>query len=159
MAGAPSIGVLLLRDLHRIFRGHDKMPTETILEALHGIEESPWADLHGKPVDARWLSRQLTKYSVKPKVIRTATGTPRGYDAADLADPWTRYVAPPEGAIGKLGEEETPTQLGLLPLSPIGPATSATPQHDRTCPTPGCSARLVGQERNWGRCADHREVA
>jgi len=53
MAGQPSIGVLLLRDLRAVFAGRDKLPTESILTALHELDESPWADLRGKPVDAR----------------------------------------------------------------------------------------------------------
>jgi hypothetical protein len=147
-AGAPSLGVLLLTDLRTVFAGHDKLPTETILSALHDLDESPWADLRGKPVDARWLSRQLSKYDVKPKVIRTDDSTPRGYEAADLADPWTRYlttdtvadvadvadptadqptdVAPPEACFGKLGHTPNSTATDRLGAPAQESATSAT---------------------------------
>jgi hypothetical protein len=92
LAGQPSLGVLLLRDLRAVFNGHDRLTTEHILTALHQVDESPWADLRGKAVDARWLSGQLGKYGVKPKLIRFEDGPARGYEAADLADPWSRYV-------------------------------------------------------------------
>ncbi len=138
MAGAPSLGVLLLTDLRTVFAGRDRMPTEDVLSALHAIEESPWSDLRGKPVDARWLSRQLAKYEVKPKVIRTDTGTPRGYDAADLADPWSRYVAPAEAPFGKLGHTHNGSataHLGPPAEEPATSATSATAQQTHTsCP-------------------------
>ncbi|MBA3293907.1 MAG: DUF3631 domain-containing protein [Geodermatophilaceae bacterium] len=97
--GAPSIGVLLLADLKTVFAAHEKMSTEDILNALHKMDEAPWGDLRGKPVDSRWLAQHLDKYGVKPKVIRVdADKTIRGYEAAHLADPWSRYLAPPPGA-------------------------------------------------------------
>jgi hypothetical protein len=56
MAGAPSIGVLLLRDLRIVFAGRDAMTTEDVLTALHELDESPWADLRASPSTPRWLS-------------------------------------------------------------------------------------------------------
>ena len=41
---------------------------------LHELDESPWGDLRGKPLDARGLARRLGKYGVKPKVIRVGAG-------------------------------------------------------------------------------------
>lgn len=137
MAGVPSIGVLLLRDLRTVFADQDRLPTEIVLAGLHALEESPWGDLRGKPVDSRWLSRQLDKYGVKPKVIRTPTGTPRGYDAADLHDPWTRYLQPPvapgEAPIGELRDRKEDRPLKLLGVAGQGSATSATTATCRVC--------------------------
>jgi hypothetical protein len=97
---AGSLGVTLLRDLRTIFAGHDALTTETILESLHQIEESPWGDLRGKALDARGLSRRLSKYGVKSGRYRDAQGTQRrGYLAAELADPWGRYLPARENAV------------------------------------------------------------
>lgn len=126
MAGAPSLGVLLLRDLRTVFDGRDRLPTEAILTALHKMDEAPWGDLRGRPVDARWLSRQLSKYDVKSKNIRLDERVARGYDAADLDDPWSRYVAPPEDPLWKLTHTHKGTATERLSLSPQGSATSAT---------------------------------
>lgn len=131
MAGAPSIGVLLLRDLRTVFAGRDKMPTEDILTALHAMDEAPWNDLRGKPVDSRWLSRQLGKYEVKSKNVRLEGKIVKGYDAADLADPWSRYVADSDHPFGKLGDPEEKGQDDVLSLPPQGSATSATPATQR----------------------------
>jgi hypothetical protein len=107
---AGSLGVTLLRDLRAIFKdGVDRLATETILEQLHGLDESPWCDIRGKELDARGLSRRLSKYGVKPKVIRIGDGTVRGYEAADLADPWSRYL-PPTSAQEHVTSETTKQQ-------------------------------------------------
>jgi hypothetical protein len=96
--GELSLGVRLLADLREVFSGHDVMPTTTILEKLQAIEDGPWADMHGKPIDARRLSRMLGKYQVKPKVVRIGDFTPRGYTREQLADLWRRYLDPPVSA-------------------------------------------------------------
>lgn len=127
MAGTPSLGVLLLRDLRGVFAGHEKLSTEQILDALHALEESPWSDLRGKPVDSRWLSRQLTKYEVKSKNLRVGEKVVKGYDAADLADPWGRYVAADEDPIWKLGDTENDSQIWVVGPPAQESATSATP--------------------------------
>jgi hypothetical protein len=93
--GTPSLNVLLLADLRDVFDDHDHMPTETILERLHKLEEAPWGDLRGKPLDARGLARRLSQYGVRPKVLRVGESTARGYDREDLHDVWVRYLGPP----------------------------------------------------------------
>ena len=106
-----SLGIRLLADLRAIFDDHKAphLPTETILAALTGMDEAPWGDLRGKPLDARGLSRRLSEYGIKPKTIRVGPdNTPKGYEAADLFDAWQRYLSTTE------------------PPSADAPATSAT---------------------------------
>lgn len=88
----PSLGIMLLTDLKAIFEDREKVATEEILDRLHVMDERPWGELRGKPIDSRFLSRQLTKYGVKSKTLRIGDATPKGYQAEDLADPWQRYV-------------------------------------------------------------------
>jgi hypothetical protein len=90
---AGSLGVTLLSDLRNLFTT-DRLATDDILEALHQMEESPWGDLRGKPLDARGLSRRLSKYGVKPRQMRVGDRIVRGYDLADLRDPFERYLSP-----------------------------------------------------------------
>jgi Protein of unknown function (DUF3631)/Domain of unknown function (DUF3854) len=96
--GELSLGVRLLADLREVFGEHDVMPTTVILDKLKAIEDGPWADMHGKEIDARRLSRMLGKYQVKPKVVRVGDSTPRGYSREQLADLWRRYLDPPVSA-------------------------------------------------------------
>ena len=90
--GTPSLGIKLLQDLKAVFGDRDQMSTHDILNALYDIEESPWADLRGKPLNARGLAYRLRGYKVTPKTIRVGAETPKGYLATDLYDSWQRYV-------------------------------------------------------------------
>lgn len=107
-----SLGVVLLRDLKAVFGAEDKLGTDAILDALCEIEESPWADLRGKPLDARGLARRLAKYGVKPKLVRVTDGVMRGYTAEDLADPWARYVTPRTDPLRELGDSDNTDSQG-----------------------------------------------
>ena len=91
----PSLGIRLLTDLRLIFEGEQELPSKTILERLQALPESPWSDLRGKPLDERGLAKRLRAYGVKPKTIRTSSGTPRGYSKTDLEDQWRRYLPAP----------------------------------------------------------------
>jgi hypothetical protein len=87
-----TLGIRLLIDLHQAFDGRDSMTTEDVLSALNGLEDSPWGDMRGKPLDARGLSARLRRYGVTSKSIRQGTNVLRGYAAQDLHDPWSRYL-------------------------------------------------------------------
>jgi hypothetical protein len=94
-----STGVRLLADLRHVFtaNGTDRMTTADLLTALHDLDESNWADLHGKPLDARRLGRELGKYGVRSKDIKINGHAIKGYraDGEDgLADAWSRYLPP-----------------------------------------------------------------
>ncbi|MEV0914974.1 DUF3631 domain-containing protein [Streptomyces sp. NPDC049967] len=102
-----SLGIRLLTDLRDVvFRGSDRMPTAVILECLLAMDDGPWADLDDKPLNSRALAKLLGQYvtsknkPIKPRGIRTSSGTPKGYHAEDLEDAWTRYCppAPPRSA-------------------------------------------------------------
>ena len=92
-----SPGIRLLADLRHLFTTHDtdRMTTTDILTALHNLDESDWTDLHGKPLDARRLSHELSKYGVRSKDIKINGHALKGYraDGADgLTDAWSRYL-------------------------------------------------------------------
>ena len=96
-----SLGVRLLADLRELFTraGTDRMRTTDILPALCNLDESPWGDLHGKPLDARRLAKELSRYGVRPHDLRlTSSDVVKGYRTAapeGLADAWDRYLPPP----------------------------------------------------------------
>jgi uncharacterized protein DUF3631 len=92
----PSLGVALLRDVRAVWDGREGMPTEELLRRLAALEESPWGDLRGKPLDARGLARRLRPFDVRPTNVRVGEEVRKGYLRADLHDAWTRYLPHPE---------------------------------------------------------------
>ncbi|MGW6461993.1 DUF3631 domain-containing protein [Streptomyces sp. NPDC055078] len=96
-----SLGIRLLSDLRDVFNGADRMPTAQILAALCAMDEAPWADMSGKPIDSRQLAKRLGEYvtaendTIKARNIRTAAGVAKGYYATDLHDAWKRYCPAP----------------------------------------------------------------
>ncbi|MEU8134613.1 DUF3631 domain-containing protein [Streptodolium elevatio] len=98
-----SVGIRLLTDLRDVvFNGADRMPTAAIVSALAAMDDAPWGDMGGKPIDARTLARWLKDYMtadndpIVARNIRTASGVVvRGYYASDLDDAWSRYCPPP----------------------------------------------------------------
>jgi len=94
-ASTPSLGVRLLADLRLVFGERRVMSTAEILSALCELEEAPWADLRGRPLDARHLAGLLRPYGIRSKAVRVGSATPNGYAREDLHDSWTRYLLPP----------------------------------------------------------------
>lgn len=88
----PSLGIRLLSDLKTVFGDADQLSTKTILRGLIDIEESPWGDLRGKPLDERGLASRLRQYGIRSANVRIGSETPKGYKRADLFDAWTRYI-------------------------------------------------------------------
>lgn len=123
--GSPSLGILLLSDLRDVFDIATALPTETILERLHRIEESPWADLRGKPLDARGLSHRLRQYGIKPVNIYIQERTsPKGYKRADLLDAWSRYLPPSPEKSATSATSATAAPLLALRVADTGPASA-----------------------------------
>jgi hypothetical protein len=118
--------VRLLADLRHVFQAADAevLYTSTILEALHRLEDAPWADWYGHPLTTRDLAKLLRPYQVESKNVREqGTGQPRkGYARADLQDGWARYVplhplqpSEPAGQTGNghVAEAPIPSATGL----------------------------------------------
>lgn len=95
MAASPSLGVRLLADLRQVFGDSEMLSTSSIIESLIKIDESPWGDLKGKPLDARRLANFLRPYGVQSKTVRIGDRTAKGYASEDLFDSWTRYLGVP----------------------------------------------------------------
>jgi hypothetical protein len=100
-----SLGVRLLTDLRdHVLIGIDRLPTVAILDRLNALDDAPWADLNGKPLDNRRLSRMLGEYMtadnepIGSRNIRTSGGVLKGFFAKDLEDAWARYCPPPTAA-------------------------------------------------------------
>jgi hypothetical protein len=87
----PSLGIRLLTDIKQIFDA-DALPSRVLLQKLRDLEESPWHDLKGKPLDERGLAHRLRQYDIRSKNIRIGSSVTKGYDRADFRDIWARYL-------------------------------------------------------------------
>ena len=93
---APSIGVLLLRDIKKVFdeAGTDQLPTTRLVAALGALSESPWSSIRkGEPLDARGMAVRLSKYGIGSKAQRAGPEEVfKGYSRAQFTDAWNRYL-------------------------------------------------------------------
>ena len=116
-----SLGVMLLKDIHGVLtrRGSDRMASADLVAALVELDESPWADLRGKPLDKNRLAKLLKPYAIKPRGIRLDDGTtPRGYFKEDFLDAWSRYIPEPATpATGATDEVIVPSDVA--PVAPV----------------------------------------
>jgi hypothetical protein len=88
MGNRGSLGITLLTDLRAVFGNKASLATSDVLASLIALEEAPWGDLKGKPLDCRRLAKLLKPYGVSSKDVRIGTGIVKGYAAQDLFDPW-----------------------------------------------------------------------
>ena len=97
-----SLGVRLLREIQQVFESQhtDRLASSSLIEALLEMEEAPWGDLRGKPLDARMLARLLRPYEVRPQTIRLDDETAKGYLKETFSDAWRRYT--PQGAVTRV---------------------------------------------------------
>lgn len=105
----PSLRVRLLSDLRVVFKDEESMFTSDILIALNGMEEAPWGELRGKPLDSRGLANFLKPFGIKSITVRDGTKTAKGYRRSHLVDDWERYLgSPAEDAVTSVTYVTTP---------------------------------------------------
>ncbi len=133
-----SESALLLSDIAAIFNDpvnpvHDFISSDDLVAALGRIEDHDWS------LSKKMLANLLKPYRVRPKPVRTPTGTPRGYRRIWFRDAWARYL----NIDATSATNETPPVSGVslvadtteAPASPTPPpnsgATSATSETQR----------------------------
>jgi hypothetical protein len=124
----PSLGVRLLADLRIVFKDRDHMSTELIIRSLCALDEAPWGDLRGKPIDARGLANRLGVYGIKSKTIRDeADHLLKGYARPDLWDAWQRYLGAPPMAGDTSDTSGTKEGESDSDVSHVSPAMGGAP--------------------------------
>jgi hypothetical protein len=93
--GDERLGTRLLADTRIVLGDDEQAATTTILDKLHKLDESPWADIRGKPLNDRGLAARLRPYGIKSRTIRIGDTTLKGYRRADFLSAWKRYLPPP----------------------------------------------------------------
>jgi hypothetical protein len=106
-----SMGLRLLTDVKAIFanRDADRLPTESLLDSLRELSESPWGEWYGKPLSSRSLAKLLRPYAIRPH----SDGTSRGYKREAFEDAWSRYLPP------QVSNRQEPASQSQEPRIPI----------------------------------------
>jgi putative DNA primase/helicase len=94
--------ILILSDLRDLFKEMgDKIASADIVDRLGKMEERPWPEWgrQKKPITQTQLAPLLKPFDIRPKTVRLKDQTTaKGYDEADCADAFKRYLGPsPEG--------------------------------------------------------------
>ncbi len=103
------------------------MVTAELIRELHTIEDGPWTDVQGKPLDSRRLAKELDRYLVRPKDLKVSGKTLKGYRIdgdGGLADAWSRYLPPPE--TGATSATSATPQVGARSDAAESSAVAAT---------------------------------
>lgn len=119
-------GERLLADLRVVFRDAECLYTTTIIEKLCKIDDAPWSEWYGKEITARQLAALLKPWGVESRDVREG-GTGRnlkGYYAADLHDPWQRYVR------DKRDKRDTGEFVQVKPVADAAATSATDPRHE-----------------------------
>jgi hypothetical protein len=106
---AQGLGVMLLTDIQQVFAGEWPSPPEgqrplpierifskELVRLLCEMEEHPWAEAQrGKPMNERWLARQLGRFDIHSKTLRIGDERAKGYESAHFIRAFERYVRKP----------------------------------------------------------------
>lgn len=75
----------------------DRMFSSELVQHLTCFPGRPWRTLQkGKPIDERWLARQLHPYGIRSRNLRIGAQQAKGYDREELTDLCLRYVTQAE---------------------------------------------------------------
>lgn len=109
-ANDDSVNLRLLEDIKAIFMEDGPfIPSQTLCDRLHQVEESPWKDWDLNPSR---LGRRLREYGIKTG--RDASGNMRGYRLEDFQDSFDRYTRP------KVSEGVSSASLQRKPSDTLG---------------------------------------
>jgi hypothetical protein len=107
----------LLEDIRQVFeaKGEVRLSTKTLVDALIGMEETPWATVnYGRPISEYYLREHLkdllpqTEDARKARIWKDGNRAVRGYVAkTHFEDAWSRYLGKglPEG-VGRQSKDQ-----------------------------------------------------
>jgi hypothetical protein len=87
-----SLSVQVLRDIYSILSADGRISMVDLLRRLNAIEESPWADLHGKPLTGHGLGKLLKPFRIKTMTVRHEGKAVRGYKVEQFNDAFVRVL-------------------------------------------------------------------
>jgi hypothetical protein len=94
------VKILLLTDIKKVFDAKvvDRLPTKTLIAALHEMDGAEWCEFRGTRGDQQphklkdsELAAMLKDFRIRPRTIRQRDSTAKGYHRPDLVDVWAKY--------------------------------------------------------------------
>jgi hypothetical protein len=113
---AQGIGAVLLSDIRDMFgeAAQTRLASSALAVALAEIEGRPWAEFgrSRKPISPNQLAQQLRKFAVAPRmmVVCGEEKNRRGYDLADFAEAFERFLPAQPGATAAAGQPAVEVQ-------------------------------------------------
>ena len=86
---------ILLTDLRDLFEQQqvDRITSAELLEHLTGMLHRPWSEWRrGFPITAQGIAKLLDPFAIRPRTIRTKSGTAKGYLLEQFEDAFRRYL-------------------------------------------------------------------
>lgn len=129
---AENLRVMLLGDIKEVLTG-DRTFSKDLIDALAEMKDRPWPEVcRGKPITERWLARNLGAFGIRSRNIRIGDKQAKGYELADFAEAFERYVlpkkaeTPPFQASHRPNTRENP-QILSVPSSSFGTDRKGAP--------------------------------
>jgi putative DNA primase/helicase len=126
-ADAQGIGTMLLADIQQVFNeiSAGRVFSKSLVELLCAMSDRPWSEAHkGKPISETWLARRLNAFRVSPKTLRIGDGRGKGYEAADFAEAFERYLP-----AGRESKRDSVTMAEKIDDSPFSKRDNETGCH------------------------------
>lgn len=125
-----SVRTMLLADLREMFASEQSgvLFTAEILRQLCDRDDRPWPEYkRGKPITPTQLAAILKPLKISSGTVRRGEHTMKGYQAAQFADAWQRYLPPPSASGGSAVTTSQPAASLALPApTPVTTAKAVT---------------------------------
>jgi len=136
------LGDQLLSDIRDLLTGPlagvDPVPTQKLLNGLVALDDRPWQDFRGKPLNGHGLARMLRPFHIVPRTCRVGLGTPKVYRRADFEDAFARYLSAQIETIAT-----TPGSQGNVPSREAKHATDLAGRRSEEDPNDSANVSLV----------------
>jgi hypothetical protein len=127
----PTRALLLLEDVKKVMPSDGHIYTATLIEKLCRLEGAQWTDYNfsawdteKKKISDRQVSNLLGQYGLKPKTVKIAGTTKKGYHREALENAFKRYIHAP-----------------LVPTPPIGVTPSLSLLNAGSSPSPSVTPK------------------
>ena len=95
----PSKALELLQDVQNVMPSEGHIFTETLIDRICNLDDSPWSeynfeewDAEKKKIGSRQVSNLLKKYGLKPTTVKINGVPKKGYKSSELENAFRRYI-------------------------------------------------------------------